>query len=95
MSWKNILKQHFSHPAFNGQVFTEKEMLDEFLSAVEHGIQHESRSVAFDGLDFVVSDAPANLGEVRIPLSDLSSYGYVPKKKQKAEDFLQNNWNCY
>lgn len=96
-TWQEYLTKHFSHPVYDGEKYSLKEMLDMYLAGAEHGRQHQSgyaRFIVYNNEDCLEVEL-GNKMPMFIKLSELKDFGYVPKVKQSADDFLHEHWNWY
>jgi hypothetical protein len=102
-NWLTYLTQHFSNSCYQGQRYSHQEMLDEYLATIQHGIQHEQyikKEIYFkkQGQNtFLVLPNMTDYGDapIYIDVTELKKFGYSPKKKQSAFDFIDENWNLY
>lgn len=103
-NWLKLATEHYSAPCYkNDDYSSPQRMLDECLAAIQHGMQHDTygkKDIYFkveSGVEFLVfpniSETEADF--MAISLNELSTFGYIPKKKQSAYDFVDENWNWY
>lgn len=103
-NWLKLAIEHYSAPCYKDADYSSHQrMLDECLATIQHGMQHDTydeKDIYFkveSGVEFLVfpniSDTEADF--MAISLNELSTFGYIPKKKQSAYDFVDENWNWY